>query len=210
MTSVAYTVFFPYVLPHVLGCPDPVLINAIRNAAIDLCTKTNVWQETQDPETVSALGLPYDLTGPTGASVIQVLSCKADGVTITPVTIDYLDERHTNWEEQTGTAHHYFQPNTSQLSLYPIPVADTVLRLRVAYAPTRASTTTDSDLFENNVIQIAAGALAALLIIPNVTWTDPKLSMYYESIFNAGITTIQNDVQKQFGRARNRVRSNPF
>ena len=210
MTSVAYTRFLPDVQTSLTGCPIPTAINAIRNAAIDFCTKTNVWQETQDVEMVAATGLPMDLTGPTEAMVIQVLSCKVDGRLLEPVTIDYLDSRHHNWEEHTGTPLVYFQPNTAQLTLYPLPANAVPLRLRVAYAPTRVSNGLDSALYDNNLTTIAAGALAALMVIPEVPWSNAKLAMYYAAIYSFGVDEALSNTQKSFTRARNRVRSNPF
>jgi len=210
MTTVAYTEFLPEVAPLVLQCPSPTVINAIRNTAIEFCTKTNVWQETQDAEALSASGLPIDLSGPTQAMVVLVLACKVNGLLVDPVTIDYLDSQYPNWEVATGTPRHYFQPNTAQLGLYPLPTSSVSVRLRAAYAPTRASTGLDSALFENNLVTIAAGALASLLMIPEVPWSNPKLALYYSAIYSSDTTEALANTQKSFTRARNRVRSSPF
>jgi hypothetical protein len=210
MTTVAFEDFLPQVAPLVLMCPNPMVVNAIRNTAIDFCTRTNVWQETQDTESATAIGLPLDLSAPVGAMVVLVLACKIDGQLIPPVTIDYLDDRHPNWEVATGTPSNYFQPNTAQLGLYPKPVAAVNVTLRVAYAPTRASTGIDSAIYENNLTTIAAGALASLLVMPGVAWSNPELALYYAAIYAAGTTEALASTQKSFTRARNRVRSNPF
>ena len=210
MSSVAFTDFFPDILPFVVGCPDPTAINAIRNTCINFCSQTNVWQETQDAESVTANSLPYDLTGPSQSMVIQIMSCKVDGILLDPVTLDYLDSRFPNWEDTTGSPHFYFKPNTAQLSLYPLPERASVLRLRVSYAPTRDSLLIDSAIRDNNTPVIASGALAALLMIPGQSWSDPKLALYHAAIYAAGVTETLNDTQKSFSRARNRVRSHPF
>lgn len=210
MTTIAYTQFLPEVEPLVLQCPIPTIINAIRNTAINFCTSTNVWQETQDAESVGASGLPLDLTGPAEALVIQVLSCKVNGVLVDPVTIDYLDSQFINWEVATGTPRHYFMPNTAQLNLHPLPIGVVFVKLRTAYAPTRASTGIDAAIYENNLTTIAAGALCSLLMIPDVPWSNPKMALYFSAIYSSDATEALANTQKSFTRARNRVRSNPF
>jgi hypothetical protein len=210
MTTVAYTQFLPDVAPLVLQCPNPTILNAIRNTAIEFCTKTNVWQETQDAEVVSAASLPLDLTGPTGAMIVLVLACKVNGLLVDAATIDYLDSLYPNWEVATGTPKHYFQPNTAQLGLFPLPTGAVSVKLRAAYAPTRASTGIDSAIYENNLTTIAAGALASLLMIPEVPWSNPKLALYFSAIYSSDTTEALASTQKSFTRARNRVRSNPF
>ena len=210
MTTVAYTAFLSEVAPLVLQCPTPLIINAIRNTAIDFCTKTNVWQETQPVQTVTAADLPLDLSASTGVTVTLVLACKINGILIEPVTLDYLDGQHTNWEVASGTPINYFQANTAQLGLYPKPVGAVNLTLRVAYAPTRSSTEIDSAIYENNLTTLAAGASASLMMMPDLPWSHPKLALYYSAIYASDTTEALTSTQKSFTRARYRVLSNPF
>jgi hypothetical protein len=207
---VAFSAFLPEVAPLVQGCPDVVTETAIRNAAIEFCTKTNVWQATQDAETITAADLPYTLNGPAGAMVTQVQSLKVNGIPLDPVTIDYLDNTFLNWEVATGQPRFYYLPNTAEFSLYPLPQSDIELRLRLAYAPLRSANSIDRAIFDNNLPTIAAGALARLLLMPLVSWTNPQLAAYYKSLFDTATTDVQSDTQKSFGRARNRVRINAF
>ncbi len=210
MATATYSEFLPHLLPWAVGCPDPTAINAVRNAAIEFCTRTKIWQETQDAETIAVGALPFELSGPSGANVVQVLSCKVDGQALDAVTIDYLDASVSRWEDQSGTPSNFFQPSLLELNFFPQPTAAISLRLRVAYAPSRSSTTLDRAVFENYAPTITAGALSALLLIPEVPFGNPKLASFHQANFEGGVLAAQQVVSRSFTRSPSRTRPNPF
>ena len=86
--SKAWELYLPEVLVDVPGCPDIVAVNAVRNAAIDFCEKSQVWQYdfTAKVSLVAAQAV-YALTPPTGARVNMVtyLGFLAPGATMASV-----------------------------------------------------------------------------------------------------------------------------
>lgn len=210
MSAVPFSQFLPEIITVAVGCPDPTAINAVRNAAIDFCTKTKVWQQAQDPVWVSALALPLDLEADAGMTVVQVRSCKADGLLLSPVTVDYLDATYPNWEDATGTPRFFYQLSGAQVGLYPLPTTSVSLRLRVAVAPTRAAAGIDAEIYQQHLPTLAFGALAALLVLPAAPWADAKLALYYRALYDEGVIAALALAQKSFTRAHSRVLSSPF
>lgn len=201
MASVSLTSFSPEVAPLVPGCADILILNAVRNAAIEFCEESTYWQETQDAFDVTANDLPYDLEAPTGARVCQILSCTVDGQPIDPAALDVL-ETHTNWRTLEGSQPSaYFQPNPDQFSLFPLPTGTNSVILRTAYCPTRTATSIESYVYQTQLVCIAAGALANLMEMPLQQWSNPELAQFYRAKFMQGIAAATVKANKSFNRA---------
>ena len=190
MASKPYTAFLPEVLPRSAGTPDIVALNAIRNAAIEFCSRSLVWTESLDPQTVSSADFPFGLEAPTGARVDTILSLKMGGRDIDPKSTSELDVAYPNWEALTGQTVAYFQPTPDTAQVVPTLDVPTELRLRVAYTPTRASVGIEGFIYENYLEAIAAGALLRLS-------GDPV----YQPVFEAGIRKAAVDAQKSMTTA---------
>jgi len=200
MASVPYTSFLPEVLPKVPSCADVVAINAVRNAAVEFCTRTLAWNEAQDPVTVDYTEFPLSFDAPSGARVCEVLSATFGSHPLRTVTQDELDAYGSDWRTLTGVPSMYFLPSTDTLSTYPLPGTAGNLLLRVAYAPTRSSTNIDSSSYELYLEGIAAGALARLLREPGQAYSNPPLAEYYDTQFEREVTGAKIKVNKSLTR----------
>ena len=69
----------PDVLMYVPGCPDPVLDQEIRNAAIEFFRRTRVWTEWLEPIYTSAGVREYDLDLPSGSEVVRIEQATRNG-----------------------------------------------------------------------------------------------------------------------------------
>lgn len=202
MANVNLSAFLTEVSHLIPGCPDPTAISAVRNAAIEFCTATNQWQETQDEVAVTSTDFPYDLVGIAGAKVTRVLSVSVDGRNVTPISMDELDAREYSWRTRTSAVpSRFYHPNPDQISLFPLPSQSVDLIMRVAYAPTRTAATIDGFLHDNYLEEIAAGALSRLLSVPERPWSNAVLGEYYNNIFERAIALAAADANQSFGRA---------
>jgi hypothetical protein len=202
MANAAFSDFLPEISHLIAGCPEPTAINAVRNATIEFCTRTNVWQETQDAVTLTATDFPYTLEALTGATVVTVLDVSVEGRSIDPTTIDALDKNSYNWRANTGPMPEgYYQPNPDEVVLYPALSEAKSVVFRVSYAPTRAATGVVDHIYQIHLEAIAAGALARLMAIPMQPWSNPKMALYYSSVFNTAKNSAAMDVNKSFTRA---------
>lgn len=210
MATVAFTAFLPEILPQLPGCSDVLATNAVRNACVDFCAGSLLWNETLDAEDVTDSSFPYDLLAPSGAKVAAVMSLSINGTAIYPVGLDSL-EPIQGWADSTSSIPQcYCQLTPGQMILYPRLEGTAVMIMRLAYAPTRESTTVDSYVYQEYLEEIAAGALSKLMKIPGQPWSNPELGVYYGDLFEKSITDAATRVNKSFSRAQVSIAMRPL
>lgn len=174
----------PYVLPDVIGCPMPVVDQAIVSAAIEFCERTYVWRHT--PATVAAVEATtsYAFVTPTGAKVERVQAAWLDGI---PLKVRNATDMLgvADWLTKTGTPEYLVALDDSNWRLYPLGGGD--VDMLVTLKPTRDATTIDSDIFEAHVESIAAGALARLQKKAGKPWSDLEQAAINKGIFDTAI-----------------------
>ena len=133
------------------------------------------------------------------------MSATVDGKIIKPKSVSELDAENPGWQGKTGYAYCYYQPNPDQLMLVDLPKDSVTLTLRMAYCPTRDSTSAPSFLFEDYAEVIAAGAVSRLLSQPGQTYSDPKSAQSYANAFQAGWRDAALSTRKSFTNSNARV-----
>lgn len=217
MTTVAYTAFYDEVLPEVPGCLQAVALNAIRNACIEFCQKTDVYLYDH-PAINAVISTPtYAFAPPTGTLVSKVLQAFYNGRELIPKTPDELKEiygvyQSLDWRSRTGTPKYITQDDEQNVRLVPMPDASLAggIKLRVSLKPTRASTTVVDRIFEEYVEAIKNGALYRLKISKGKPYTDEAGAEQCYAFFNTEIDTTKHKVAMGFGRAKPRVRGHFF
>lgn len=171
--------FFPRLLPHVLGCSEPLAQQALLDSAIEFCGRTLAVVEPVDPITVPT-GFPsVEIETPTGTQVAQVLSVMFDGQALEALPsweTASLDAPNGTpkafWGEDIDEAYH--------LTLLPAPdrLVRNGLKVRLALQPTRSATQVHSILYERFADAIVDGALAILYAVPDQPFTnEPKAQL---------------------------------
>jgi hypothetical protein len=215
MTAVSYEVFLPEVLPYVQDVPDAVAVQAIRNACIEFCTETHYLQENLDPMTGQEDVGEYDLdANDSNYKVVEIMQAYYGDQLLIPKAQEELNQiyRTSNWEDLKGNPYYYYRPRVSVIRLVTKPVITEANKLKVkaAIAPSRASTTVDSELFEVFLEYIAHGARARLYNTPNQPYYDPKTAMDYTKRFNDNMAEVRTRVYKGLTRAAARVEFQRF
>lgn len=210
MSTKPYTAWYNEVLPHLPGCPEPLALNAIRNAVIEFMERSWVFSDFLDAVSVNATIADIEFETPDDLLVSKLLTAWYDDAKLVIKTPDEMEEIFgQNWSTKTGTPTHATQLNERELRLVPIPAADlqNALLMRVTFKPTRDSTAVDERIFEEYLEPIACGALAKLFILPQKPWTNPEASKWHSDKFNEGIDKARQKALKGFGRARRRVKA---
>lgn len=162
------------VLPYVEGCPDALALLHMRNAAIEFCERTLVWQATLSP-IVTVLNQRSYLFAPAlpaGATVAKVLNVRRDGQNMDLMT-EVASDANPAGVDAAGT-----NALRSALVLGLAPAAGRQLVVRAALKPSRAAIDIDDGLFEQYIEAIAQGAIARLQALPSKPWTaDPGLAL---------------------------------
>lgn len=205
-----YEDFFPNVLYDVPGAPEPVVVNAIRNACIEFCEKSLVLVRDHDPITLIANKVDYDLEPPGGYVVVKVQKAWLEHSPLDPMAPDVVKDAavynrlFSSYIAASSTPRAYLQKEERTISVWPMPEKkyQNGLTLRVALKPTRASTEVEDVILEDYAEIIAAGALARLMASPGKAYTNTEFAGVNQAKFISGINVAR-------GRAMHgHVRSN--
>jgi hypothetical protein len=200
MTYTDYSNFYEYVLPEVHGCPKGVAKNAIRDAAIEFCDKTQIWTA---PSTTTDIKDGYSRyafdTRTDGAIVTTVAYAAVSNNPIELIDAQSLSQLASDWRnlESSSPTKCFMDTNeTIRLVGTPTKDIDDGLYVEVALKPSRTSTECPSFLLENWAEEIAHGALARLKAMVGRVWADGNLVAYHRSEFRAGVSRAKTAAQK--------------
>ena len=211
MASVTFDQFLPEIQTEVTGVPYPVVINAIRNACFDFCRYSLVWNEFQDPEQYSQGTAEYQVSPPTGAQVVQVLSITLDdGRTLAPGSIDETVKVRPQWRLAEGVVEWFVQSAPDTFRFVAVPNTSGSYTVQAAYAPLRTATSVDASVYNLYLESIKYGTLWKLKAIANQAWSDAEGSAYNQKLFQQAIGRAISERTRSNSRAALRVAPVPF
>jgi len=176
------------VAPSAPGCPQPVILNYIRAAAIDVCERAGAWRYKHATVTMTAGTYEYAFVPESGAEVYSILTANLNGNDMTSITLEGLHEVYPKWpssvtaERSTPKYITQINPITFHVALVPDNSTDTI-EMFVAQRPTRASTGMNEAVMDDVEDAILHGALQHLLTLPERTWSDNELAAYHAKQF---------------------------
>ncbi len=154
----------PDVLPYVPGCPDPVLDQEIRQAAIEFFRRTRVWTEWLEPIYAAANLREYDLDLPAGSEVVRIEQATRNGA---PFEIEGFRSLASD-PAQRAVDGPLALTSADRVTVWlsqPVGAADRI-QLRVSLAPSRTAAGIGDTLFAQHRQALAEGARHRLLRMP--------------------------------------------
>lgn len=196
MATVAIATFLPHISPKVLGCPDPLIYNALRSAAFDFCSRSEIWSTRLAAASVTSADFPYSIPTDAHAQAVRLLSARCDGASLTETSYDALDSVE-DWDTETGTPANYLFNEDDKLVVYPLPSGTSTLRLRVVLAPARGAELIDATLDNKWREALASGAIALLCAEPNKPWSNAEQYAYHNNIFEQGVRDARIEARRR-------------
>lgn len=216
MATVLYSAMLPEVQPHAHSAPEPMVINAIRNAAIEFCERSWVWQIVTPNMGITANTQDYtlDLSAvTTGAAVAEIMQGYYKDKPIIAVSEADIILDYPTWRTRTGTTPLRFMGKDVQtkVSLVPIPsttvvAATALMYFKLAIKPTRSSTGLPDFIYEKYLEDIAHGAVARLVMVPHKPYSNANMALSHRKLFDDAIAKARVDSSKSFTRATLRSR----
>ena len=193
--AASYESFFPNVLPEVPGAAEVVVVNAIRNAAIEFCEKSLILTRDHDPVDVQTGVVDYDLSPPSGYVVVKVMRAWLENSPLTPLAPDVVRDASvynrlfSSYQSQASTPNAFLQKEERTVSVWPVPDKDypSGLTMRVALKPSRASETIDNVILEDYAEAIASGALSRLMMSAGKPYTNVEMAAVHKGLFQQAI-----------------------
>jgi hypothetical protein len=172
-----------FCVPELPGAPDSLIVNALNDASVRLCRESACWNTWVDVTLESGVS-EYSLTPPeTNSRAFTIRKALFNGREFRPTPEDQLAMINPAMFNQQGTPTTYWMSGINKVSVLPLPSdsdAGRVIKMRVSWTPTSAAKAFDSELMERYMDAILFGAKAKLMRQPGQTWSNEKLSAYYE------------------------------
>lgn len=167
---------FSKVRPYAANCPEPLMTEHLRKAAITLCQRTRCWRERDAFQTtgdeVEILALPPQ------ASLFEIEEARFD---------DRLLERSRTHNDVVmygeGQPQFITQLGHNTVTLQPRAVG--TLWLSMFLRPAQDADMLPDILLDEFADTLGHGALSTLLLMPNEPFSNPQLAMYYDQRFTA-------------------------
>lgn len=192
--------FIKHVGPHVPGCPEEVILDAIRDACIRFCTDTWIIREDLQPFLADSDEDTYELSTISGDGIVGIISFLYDERELTKRTEEELDVIDSGWRTaDAGTPTMVTSPDDAgsvRLNRKAEVGTTSEMKVRVATKPQSDADEVADVLLSEWFRAIKYGALEQLFEIPKKGWSDIKQSMWYGKRFNFEI---------QRGKARARM-----
>lgn len=173
--------FSPYVLPYVIGCPEPTLEIQAKLAAMDFCEKTKCWVKTLEPAQTYGQHLLEVDASYEKARIVDIELVQVDGVEW-PIVDPAVGIRRA----QANDGRAFCFPATGGVMIYPLQPNGTNVVVTASLVPTMAATSLDTLLYEH-IDSIAHGTIARIMRIPNQPFTGDAGT--FEMMFRECIKT---------------------
>jgi hypothetical protein len=188
-------------------CPSTTLRRAYVKAMRDWCAETR-WLRTAIPGATVIGNQTYSLGSDVYSEIIAIVAMSGiDHSGTQPQSFPLFPMDSTRWNPNVPAARprgYQYIPE-GQFALFQIPDKVYSLTVTVAIQPKDGVAQIPSEPLKKYSTGIEAGALMHLLRMPGEPWTDQKMSMHYESIWNTCISNGRAEVQRNFNSGAQRV-----
>lgn len=195
--------FYPYILPEVPGCSEPLADQRILSACIEFCKKSHYWEYTHPAINLVADQPTYALTLPANSQLVTVIDpIYYNGQKIEQRTKEWLDQYKGSWQTSQGMTPYCFMMPLINV-IRPVPYPDAALvggieEIKLVLKPDPAATTVEDFLFDEFFENIADGAKHKLMSMPGKEWSNPELSLFYKTLFDDAIIAARTKVKSGY------------
>ena len=193
------------VATNVLNCPDMVIDQAVLDASIEFCERSNIIRATLAQINLVANDFLITLAAPASCRLVQVQSAWVDGTEIAPLPADNAGVFEyvtavTGQSAKTGAPRFFSEASPGVIALHPRPDKAYVLTVRASTKPSRAAIVVDDALLEDWANAVSCGALSILYSM-RAEWADQALAKSERKRFDSFI----GDALIEASRGRNRA-----
>lgn len=202
--AVIWDTFYPYVQPHVPGCPEITIKLHLQEAAVDFCERSAVWRFDIEQDFTAKTLSDYEIFVPDNSLLENILVLYLGGVPLKKV----VDSHHFRSSQSgLGRPRAYSLYQDASIRFYPTPDDKYTFDGVGVAKPTLDATGVEDFIYNTHGRAIACGALGKLLNIPGKEWTNPDLASYYTMKF---AKAADDAMGRDMSRGEIRVRPQPF
>lgn len=215
----AVSLFRQMVASYATTCPAPLIDQSVLQACSEFCRATHAVQEVS-AQTLVAGQVDYDVDVPVGMLLTTVMAVWSNNRPLELVGTDevrlglaHVGDIGANLATR-GDPTCVFQkvPSGSVLSVYPIPTTTYTngLLVRAAFEPLGSATQVDDILFDRYGDDIAYGAVARILELPDQPFSNPNAAQRFRRLFDASMDQARAVARTGQVRRTLRLQHRPF
>jgi hypothetical protein len=178
------------------GAPDPVIDQAVVDAARELCRTTNGWRYELESSDLSKEGSLVVMSAPENTVLLRPYSVSyGDNGALAPMSREKLTRLNSRWRSDVGDPSFYVFVAPDKLLLTPWPTTLVMrdLIVTVSLMPALGVTEIDDHLATRFSEHIRNGALARLFMMPKRSWSDPQLGAAHLALFAMAMASIEEE-----------------
>lgn len=178
--------FLPEVMLDVMGCPDSIAENAVKQSAIEFCNQSRVYRD-QLADLSTANGTPtYSIVVPAGSEMIALHKVNQVGQQLPLPTIPTILLDRFIISTTPERPRWFNQETPATITFFHTPDDIYTYNLFAILKPTKASTSGPDFLFNDWLEPIAHGAKKRLKAMSGRTWFDGSMVKYHSREFING------------------------
>jgi len=204
-----YADFSQFIRPEVQGCPDYMIERAVRDSAVDFCTRTDVYVAEPEFVTIVQNVNEYDLSIDEGSELNHILDIFDNTTKLKPVSYSVLLGALGN-ESTTGTPQYYAQRDNTQFYLAPIPSTSSSYRVLYSLKPSSTSTSIPDTIGKEYREAISHGALFRLQMMAGQPFGNLSLAAANRDLFEKSIGRTIRQVKYGFSGGSLTAKSREF
>lgn len=217
--STAITVLSNRVQPDVIGCPRPVVDNAIIDAIIKFYEETHIIEQAFEHDVLEADIVAADndsvnvlLTTYVSATLrpIVITEFRIDGVLYETAYLELLNDLDDLDEIHIVGSKYFNYPDRTHIKFLGIEAEDQRFYIKQAYAPLTTITTMDDIIYDRYHKAIEARAKWELMSMPSKDWSNGELALYNDRLYRDGIAEAKSIVSHGFTKGSRRPKSMRF
>lgn len=214
MAVTSYDSLIPHISIDVDGVPHPVVVAMLNNAARELCTKSQCWNEWESLPIESGVN-EYTVSTPTATSIVRSVQyiLMGERKALIPENENNILETKRHLIDATGEPECFYMVGEMAIKILPTPSdADIgkVMRIKSSFIPTFDAVSLPSEFIERYAEALIAGAKAYLMAMPNKPWSNPTLAAYYKQQFDMLVDRARIEVDMSFSPGSLKVSPRKF
>tara|TARA_R110002153_G_scaffold92322_9_gene224318 strand:+ start:1006 stop:1629 length:624 start_codon:yes stop_codon:yes gene_type:complete len=198
-----------YVRPEAQGAPDFIIERAIRDSAIDFCSRSDIYMPEPEFMTVIAGVNEYAVSLPSGTELNHIIDIFSNTTSLKPTSYSELLQRLGD-ESTRGSPQYYSQRDNTDFYLAPIPSAASRIRVVYSVKPTSTSSSIPDTVGKEHRELISHGALYRLQMMGSQPWSNPSAAGVNKQLFERSVGRVIRQVKYGFSGGSLTAKSREF
>lgn len=191
--------FEDFVVLHAQDAPSVALQHALREGIIRFMRESQIFHDTAEIKGQCGVA-DYPIETPACRQVVTVEDVRpADGCGAGGPTFSM------------GSAWRWRRDGMHAVIDFGGPLSDrSVFEVTYAWAISRDDCEIPEEIYQRHMEAVKGAALAELFVMPKQEWTDPRMGLHWERVYEVELAKAKNSRWLNYSRGTMKIQSTPF